>query len=70
MNVQSSGTIIDSFIFISTTTTTTNMGNQNATHETLNDYDIRLLSQQTQIPPHIMQQLYEAFRERAGRNGR
>lgn len=46
------------------------MGNQNVKHDTLNDYDIRILSQQTNIPPHIMQQLYEAFRERAGRDGR
>jgi len=38
--------------------------------QTLSDHDIRLLSQKSQLPPHILQQLYEAFLERAGKNGR
>ncbi len=46
------------------------MGNQTTRSRTLSDYDIRLYSQQTQLPPHIIQQLYEAFIERAGRDGR
>jgi hypothetical protein len=48
------------------------MGNQNTGtgSQTLSDNDIRLLSQRSQLPPHILQQLYEAFLERAGRNGR
>ena len=46
------------------------MGNRNTTNNTLSDYDIRHFSQQTHLPPHIVQQLYEAFIERAGRNGR
>jgi len=46
------------------------MGNQNSKRQTLNDADIRLLSQQSQLPPHIIQQLYEAFLERAGKDGR
>jgi hypothetical protein len=46
------------------------MGNQNTRGRTLSDNDIRLFSQQSQLPPHIIQQLYEAFIERAGSNGR
>ncbi|CAF0827088.1 unnamed protein product [Adineta ricciae] len=46
------------------------MGNQNNRGRTLTDYDIRLFSQQSQLPPHIIQQLYEAFIERAGKDGR
>jgi hypothetical protein len=46
------------------------MGNQTAKGQTLSDYDIRLLSQQSGLPPHIIQQLYEAFMERAGKDGR
>ena len=46
------------------------MGNQSVSGRTLSDQDIRLFSQQTQLQPHIVQQLYEAFLERAGRDGR
>jgi hypothetical protein len=48
------------------------MGNRNTGtgSQTLSDHDIRLLSQKSQLPPHILQQLYEAFLERAGKNGR
>lgn len=46
------------------------MGNQNTRNRTLADNDIRLLSRQSQLPPHIIQQLYEAFLERAGKDGR
>lgn len=46
------------------------MGNRSASNRTLSDYDIRLYSQQSQLPPHIVQQLYEAFMERAGSDGR
>lgn len=46
------------------------MGNQSTRGRTLSDYDIRMFSQQSQLPPHIVQQLYEAFLERAGRDGR
>lgn len=37
---------------------------------TLTDADIRLLSQHTQLEPHLIQQLHEAFIERAGKDGR
>ena len=46
------------------------MGNQTAKGQTLSDSDIRLLGQQSGLPPHIIQQLFEAFMERAGTNGR
>ncbi|CAF1361492.1 unnamed protein product [Rotaria sordida] len=46
------------------------MGNRSDRNQTLSDYDTLILSQQTQLPPHILQQLYEAFMERAGRDGR
>lgn len=46
------------------------MGNQQTRGRTLSDYDIRLFAQQSQLPPHIVQQLYEAFMERAGKDGR
>ncbi|CAF1368373.1 unnamed protein product [Rotaria sordida] len=46
------------------------MGNRSDRNQTLSDYDTSILSQQTQLPPHILQQLYEAFMERAGRDGR
>jgi hypothetical protein len=46
------------------------MGNQSTRGRTLSDGDIRLFSQQSKLPPHIIQQLYEAFIERAGRHGR
>ncbi|CAF3009573.1 unnamed protein product [Rotaria sp. Silwood2] len=46
------------------------MGNRSDRNQTLPDYDINVLSQQTQIPPHVLQQIYEAFMERAGNNGR
>jgi hypothetical protein len=46
------------------------MGSQNAKVQSLSDYDTRLLSQQSRLPPHIIQQLYEAFMERAGKDGR
>ncbi|CAF3403181.1 unnamed protein product [Rotaria socialis] len=46
------------------------MGIQHSKSRTLTDSDIRLISQQTQLEPHIIQQLYEAFMERAGNDGR
>jgi hypothetical protein len=46
------------------------MGNQNTRTRALSDNDIHLLSRQTQLPPHIIQQLYQAFLERSGGSGR
>ena len=46
------------------------MGNKNTAKKTLPDHDIRLFSEQTDLPPHIVQQLYEAFIQRAGNDGR
>ncbi|CAF0973293.1 unnamed protein product [Rotaria sp. Silwood1] len=46
------------------------MGNRGDKYETLSDNDIQALSAQTQIPPHILQQIYQAFMERAGSDGR
>ena len=46
------------------------MGNRNSRGKALSDQDIRVFSQQSQLQPHIIQQLYDAFSERAGRDGR
>jgi hypothetical protein len=36
----------------------------------LSNQQIQLFSQMTQLQPFFIQQLYEAFMDRAGRNGR
>ena len=46
------------------------MGNRNARGRPLSDQDLRLFSQQSQLQPHVIQQLYDAFQERAGKDGR
>ena len=56
--------------YFSVYSTRERMGNQAARGRSLSDYDIQLFAQQSQLPPHIVQQLYEAFMERAGRDGR
>ena len=46
------------------------MGNRNSRGRTLSDQDLSIFTQQSQLQPHVIQQLYEAFQERAGRDGR
>jgi len=36
----------------------------------LSNQQVQLYSQQTQLQPFVIQQLYEAFIDRAGKNGR
>lgn len=47
------------------------MGNRNSnTGRRLADVDLQILSQRSQLQPHVVQQLYAAFMDRAGRDGR
>jgi hypothetical protein len=46
------------------------MGQKLSKNRTLSNQQIQLYSQQTQLQPHVIQQIYEAFIDRAGKNGR
>ena len=46
------------------------MGNRNGSTRPLSNQQIQMLSQQSQLQPFVIQQIYEAFMDRAGKDGR
>jgi hypothetical protein len=46
------------------------MGQAMGGNPTLSNQQIQMISQQTQLQPFFIQQLYNAFIDRAGKNGR
>lgn len=45
------------------------MGNRGARRK-LSDDEIRIFSQQSQLQPFVIQQIYDAFMDRVGKDGR
>lgn len=49
---------------------TVEMGKMFSKNKKLANQEVQTYSQQTQLQPHVIQQIYEAFMDRAGNNGR
>ena len=46
------------------------MGGGASKNPRLSNQQVQIYSQQTQLQPYVIQQIYEAFMDRAGKNGR